>query len=404
MRRRTVRPTRRISALGVAATLVVAVTLSGSGASAQNVESLRARAERLANELDGLERRASELDEQYLQLTTELEELESKRGEQQRAVDEAAAAVDAARAEARGYVVEAYIGAGASEQITMTSGDVNTAVNHRTLLEIVRGDREGVADQLDVSREDHALRVAELERSERALEERRAEQERVVSELESAVGEHQSLLDDANAEVRAAVEAERRRREAEAEAAAARAAERAAARAASAERAQARTRSTAAATARSSSPAAERAASPVAPSAPSPQAPAAPAAPAVPVSAPNGRAAGAIAAARSMLGTPYRWAGSSPGGFDCSGLMLWSWAQVGVSLPRTSGSQYAGTQRISAAQLQPGDLVFFGSPIHHVGMYVGGGQMVHSPRTGDVVKISPIHRGFGSPSGYGRVR
>lgn len=105
-----------------------------------------------------------------------------------------------------------------------------------------------------------------------------------------------------------------------------------------------------------------------------------------------------------MLGTPYRWAGSSPGGFDCSGLMLWSWAQVGVSLPRTSGSQYAGTQRISAAQLQPGDLVFFGSPIHHVGMYVGGGQMVHSPRTGDVVKISPIHRGFGSPSGYGRVR
>lgn len=106
-----------------------------------------------------------------------------------------------------------------------------------------------------------------------------------------------------------------------------------------------------------------------------------------------------------MLGTPYRWAGSSPStGFDCSGLLVWAWAQVGVSLPRTSRSMYASTQRISESQLQPGDLVFYGNPVYHVGMYVGGGQMIHSPRTGDVVKIAPIHRGFGNPVGYGRIR
>ncbi len=105
------------------------------------------------------------------------------------------------------------------------------------------------------------------------------------------------------------------------------------------------------------------------------------------------RAAGAIAAARSVLGTPYRWAGSSPStGFDCSGLLSWAWAQVGVSLPRTSRGMYAGTQRISASQLQPGDLVFYGSPVHHVGIYVGGNTMVHAPRTGDHVRMASIDR------------
>lgn len=120
------------------------------------------------------------------------------------------------------------------------------------------------------------------------------------------------------------------------------------------------------------------------------------------MSAPNGRASAAIAAAMSRLGTPYRWGGTTPAGFDCSGLMLWSWAHAGVSLPRTSGAQRSATQRISFDQLQPGDLVFSGNPVYHVGMYIGGGQMIHSPQTGDVVKISGVRAG-GSTS-YGRIR
>jgi cell wall-associated NlpC family hydrolase len=108
-----------------------------------------------------------------------------------------------------------------------------------------------------------------------------------------------------------------------------------------------------------------------------------------------------VSAALSRLGTPYRWGGTTPAGFDCSGLMLWSWAHAGVSLPRTSGAQRAYTQRISFNQLQPGDLIFSGNPVYHVGMYIGGGQMVHSPQTGDVAKISSVRTG-GSTS-YGRV-
>ncbi|MDQ2679328.1 MAG: C40 family peptidase, partial [Actinomycetota bacterium] len=135
--------------------------------------------------------------------------------------------------------------------------------------------------------------------------------------------------------------------------------------------------------------------------APSPQATAPAPPPPPPVAAPNGRASAAISAAMSRLGTPYRWGGTTSAGFDCSGLMLWSWAQAGVSLPRTSGAQRSATQRISYDQLQPGDLVFSGNPVYHVGMYIGGGQMIHSPQTGDVVKISGVRQG-GSTT-YGRI-
>ncbi len=80
---------------------------------------------------------------------------------------------------------------------------------------------------------------------------------------------------------------------------------------------------------------------------------------------------------------------------------MWAYAQVGVSLPHSSSGMYAMTQRISMSQLQPGDLVFNGSPVHHVGIYVGGGQMIHAPHTGTVVQISPI--GYAGSVSFGRI-
>jgi cell wall-associated NlpC family hydrolase len=115
---------------------------------------------------------------------------------------------------------------------------------------------------------------------------------------------------------------------------------------------------------------------------------------------PPGAAGVAIRAAESMLNTPYHYGGTSPAtGFDCSGLMLWAWAHAGVSLPRTAAEQQQlGVLVPSESQLQPGDLVFFGDPAHHVGMYVGNGDMVDAPTTGQDVQIQPIFSGFS----YGR--
>jgi cell wall-associated NlpC family hydrolase len=90
------------------------------------------------------------------------------------------------------------------------------------------------------------------------------------------------------------------------------------------------------------------------------------------------------------LGVPYVWAGASPSqGFDCSGFTMYVFAQVGVSLPHGASGQYGYGVPVSRSQLQPGDLVFFDG-LGHVGIYIGGNQFIHSPHTGDVVKISDM--------------
>jgi cell wall-associated NlpC family hydrolase len=111
------------------------------------------------------------------------------------------------------------------------------------------------------------------------------------------------------------------------------------------------------------------------------------------VVAPPSTHSGAADAALGQLGTPYVWAGSQPGGFDCSGLVMWAFAQVGVSLPHSSYAQYGYGVPVSRDQLQPGDLVFFDG-LGHVGIYIGGDQFVHAPHTGDVVKISSLSEGW----------
>jgi len=104
----------------------------------------------------------------------------------------------------------------------------------------------------------------------------------------------------------------------------------------------------------------------------------------------SGGAATAIAAARSTLGSPYVWAAAGPSAFDCSGLTMYAWAKAGRSLPHSSAMQMSSGRRVSASALQPGDLVFYGSPVHHVALYVGGGQVIHAPQTGDVVRYASV--------------
>ncbi|MCE3556003.1 NlpC/P60 family protein [Pseudonocardia sp. RS11V-5] len=104
----------------------------------------------------------------------------------------------------------------------------------------------------------------------------------------------------------------------------------------------------------------------------------------------TGVGAKALAAARTRLGMPYVWGASGPNAFDCSGLTSWAFKQAGVSLPRTSAAQSTVGTAVSKDQLQPGDLVFFYSPVSHVGIYLGDGKVLHASTSGEPVKISNV--------------
>jgi cell wall-associated NlpC family hydrolase len=129
---------------------------------------------------------------------------------------------------------------------------------------------------------------------------------------------------------------------------------------------------------------------------------AAAAAPAVPWTGPvpegpTPYAGPAIAAALTKVGSPYVWGDEGPSTFDCSGLMQWSYLQAGLVLPRVSSDQWAATTPVPVADMQPGDLIVYAydphdaATIHHIAMYIGQGQMIHAPRTGDVVRVVPVY-------------
>jgi cell wall-associated NlpC family hydrolase len=114
---------------------------------------------------------------------------------------------------------------------------------------------------------------------------------------------------------------------------------------------------------------------------------------------PPAKYGGVVGVAMQYLGVPYVWGGASPSGFDCSGLVMYAYSQIGVSLPHNAAMMYNSVGvYVSRDQLQPGDLVFFDG-LGHMGMYIGGGQFIHSPHTGDVVKISSLNESWYS-SGY----
>ncbi len=116
----------------------------------------------------------------------------------------------------------------------------------------------------------------------------------------------------------------------------------------------------------------------------------------------SGAAGVAVAAAEREVGVPYVWGGTTPAGFDCSGLVMWAYAQAGIGLPHYSGAQYASTTHISMADIQPGDLLFYGpGGSDHVAMYVGGGSMIEAPYTGASVWITGVRTG--GLTGVGRV-
>ena len=121
----------------------------------------------------------------------------------------------------------------------------------------------------------------------------------------------------------------------------------------------------------------------------------------------NGPASGparkALDFAYAQLGKPYEYGATGPNSYDCSGLTMKAWAAAGVNITRTTNTQYAATKRVAKSNLQPGDLVFF-SNLGHMGMYVGGGKMIHAPRTGKTVEVVSITSGYYLSNYYGAGR
>jgi cell wall-associated NlpC family hydrolase len=120
------------------------------------------------------------------------------------------------------------------------------------------------------------------------------------------------------------------------------------------------------------------------------------------VFAPPSRFTGVVGYAMQELGTPYVWGGAAPGGFDCSGLVMWAYAQMGVSLPHSSYAMWNYGVAVSVDELEPGDLVFFDG-LGHVGMYIGGGQFIEAPHTGAFVQISNLGDRMGDYVGARRI-
>ena len=111
-----------------------------------------------------------------------------------------------------------------------------------------------------------------------------------------------------------------------------------------------------------------------------------------------------VLAAEKYIGVPYVWGGASPGGLDCSGLVMLAFQAVGISLPHYSGAQYADSVDVPLGDIQPGDLLFYGpGGSEHESMYVGNGMMIEAPQTGYRVNITPVRLGYGFV-GVRRVR
>lgn len=396
-------PARALSFIAKATLVAGAFALIPTPASAsptlrpQSAAELQARAKDLADRLDHMNMRSDQLDEQYNDARLEVTKLQDQLAQNQAAVDAAKAALGDGQALAKKYAIDAYVSGGSvGTELSQQQGS-DDAGRRQTYLSVLQGNKQQVLADLDASRQDLADKEAELAAAKQRVDDKVAAVAKAKQELTQSIAEQTKLLDDTKGQLGAALAAEQQRR---VRAAAAAAAQQLARQAAAEQAARARpatVRVTGNATpATTTTRGGEDEETDGGSGSDGPEI-------AFPDVAASGAAATAIAAARSQLGVPYRWGGATPGvGFDCSGLIMWSYAKAGRSLPHSSRALYSMTQRLSAGELQPGDLVFGGSPVHHVGLYIGNGLMIHAPHSGDVVRIASIYS-TSKPVTFGRL-
>lgn len=414
---------RRLAAAALAASLLPISALvpsfsSVAGAQQPSSDDLRAKAAKLAERREELQMQISEKDEEYNSARVKLTELEALAATTSKDLDTAQAEYAQVQAKLRSDVVKNFVtssnGAGMAQ-----GSDVNEALLRRTYIEVGSLRSEEISDQMRAASADLDARKQVVEDTTSQIQAEKKKAEQAKKSLESAETElaqqQKQVSADLEKAIKAEEEARRRAAEAAAREAARREAEREAAREAAAQAAaNARASSAASSAGRSGGatssnsgrvssgssarPSAAAAASGsssssgggayVAPPAPKPSY--------TPPPSPAGGSA--VDFALSKQGSPYSWGAEGPNSFDCSGLIVWAFRQAGRGgLPHSSRSLYAMGTKISVSELRPGDLVAYGSPVHHIGIYIGNEQYVHAPHSGDVVKVSSIYRSNGAP-------
>jgi len=373
--------------------LVAAVAITSMFAGVPTVEAdgvsdQKQVVEQLAAELDSLNERIATLDEEYGAAQDKQVELDVQIVESRAKVDSENAKLAVLQEAMTQIAVNRFVGGDSLglSPLFSSATSYNDAQQLDALSSIALDTGEGTADELDSVLRTLDADVAKLERQEKEAAD-------LLSYLDAKLAEGQKLIEEytkksaeAKAKYGELVQQEADRQMTLRAEAAARAVEAEQARAAAAA-------SAAAAAPRGGGTSGVATTGGGVTSAPTPATPVAAPRPAIPQPPPvSGKAGAAVAAAYSQLGVPYVAFKASPSqGFDCSGLTSWAWAQAGVSIPHQSGQQFRSNPQVPKAEVQPGDLVFFYSPISHVGMYVGDGMMIDSPHTGAFVRLRAVN-------------
>jgi cell wall-associated NlpC family hydrolase len=374
--------------------VLVAASLGAGSAAADDVGDQQRRVEQIADQLDALENRIGQLAEDHAAALDRLDELAIEIGAAQASVAAKSGELAAVQGQLTAIAVDSYMNGGSATASPLFSSidDFTDDMARSELSRVALDQGAGTTDEMqamldDLAAEQTALVAKQTEQAQliAAIEARQAEGEQLSAQYEQDYAAAQAELGDL-------IRQEQERRLAAAVAAAQRAAEN-----------NRRTAPAPAARGGGAPPTADVGTgnggdagdtgnSGVGNSGGGNSTPAPTPPPAPPSAPPPASTAGiAVGAAQSQLGVAYKFAAESPGvAFDCSGLTKWAWGRAGVYLPHQSAQQYASTPHVSKDEAQPGDLIFYHSPIGHVGIYIGGGQMIHATQPGDVVKVSPV--------------
>ena len=338
---------RRAAAFVVVGALSWASAVPGV-ARADAITDKKRKASQLVDRIDALNTKAEILAEQYDKATVDLANLDLSIKQAEAQLAQKRAEISLAQSQMSSWALRTYIHGGLSDPlfgVLNGAGVAGDAALRQGYLDLAVGRDQRSSDELRRSRLDAEAVQADLAVKHRDQTRLNAVLVATRRQVEKATSDAQHLLDRAESDLRALVAAEQARRAAAAEAAA---------------------RSRIGLITRVSHP----------PPPPSPG------------------ASGAVAAALSQVGVPYRWGGeTADSGFDCSGLTAWAWARAGrPGLPHNAYAQWSSLPHVNIEDLRPGDLVFFGSDVHHVGLYIGNGMMVHAPHTGALIQRASIYR------------